>query len=295
MTIDDKELHELIVESQDLQSDALRDTKSMNRDLVEIRHERLATGIDPDENLHHVDRYNSERRRVLRNGGMGFGALAARGAIAATFGGALTALVAGPAAAAGDDVDVMILQTAASLENLAVATYEAALGLDFIKSGNKTVLAFAQMTQKQHADHGAAFNDSTKSLGGKEQKDPNAKYLEVVNKAKPNLKGPADVVKLAMALEQVATQTYNANTALMTDKDAKALMASVMGVESQHLAVLRAVDALLAGGGAALITVKETDGATDLTKLPKAAGSVAFEGPFEGTEKASPPEEGAVK
>jgi len=90
----------------------------------------------------------------------------------------------------------------------------------------------------------------------------------------------------------VATQTYNANMVLLDDTDTKALMASVMGVESQHLATLRAVGALLGGGaaGAALIAIP-----TDVAKLPAAAGSVAFPQPFEGTEKASPPAEGAVK
>ena len=65
-----------------------------------------------------------------------------------------------------------------------------------------------------------------------------------------------------------------------------------MGVECQHLAVLRAVGALLAGGdaGAALIAIP-----TDVAKLPAAAGSVAFPKPFEPTDLASPPQEGAVK
>ena len=58
-------------------------------------------------------------------------------------------------------------------------------------------------------------------------------------------------MKLAATLEQVATETYLSDLAQFRSKKAKAVMASVMGVESQHLAVLRAVGALLEGGGAA--------------------------------------------
>ena len=79
------------------------------------------------------------------------------------------------------------------------------------------------------------------------------------------------------------------NMALLEDIDTKKIMASVMGVEAQHLAVLRAVGALL-GGAPDLIKIP-----TEPAKLPAGAGSVSFPEAFEGTEKASPPEEGAVK
>ncbi len=295
MTIDDRALNELIVESEDLQVDALRQTKAASDQLVEIRHEELRNGVDLDERRFYADRYNSNRRGVLRNGGLGLGAFAARGALATGFGAVLTGLMAGPAAAQDSNVDVMVLQTAAALENLAVATYGAALGLDFIKNGNKTVVAFAKTTMKQHGEHAQAFNAQSKQLKGKEQTGTDPKYQKVVTDALPTLTDPAKVVDLAMSLEQVATQTYNNNMTLMRNTDAKAVMASVMGVESQHLATLRAVAALLAANAPNLITVKATDGAVDLAKLPAAAGSVAFPNAFESTEKASPPEEGAVK
>ena len=288
MTVDEKGLHELIVESQDLQADALRDMSTQTSGLADVREERRRNGIDLDA----LARFNLGRRDALRNGGMGAGAFAARGLFAGAFGTALAGLFASPASAQDGGVDVQILQTAASLENLAVATYGAALGLPFIKDGNKVVKAFAEMTMKQHKEHGAAFNAMAKELGGAEQTKTNPKYQQVVTDALPTLTDPAKVVELAAALETVATQTYNANLALLDDTDTKALMASVMGVESQHLATLRAVGALLGGGaaGAALIAIP-----TDVAKLPAAAGSVAFPQPFEGTEKASPPEEGAVK
>jgi rubrerythrin len=284
MAVDEGRLRELIVESEDLQVDALRDAKEGIRDIAEVRHERLRNAPDPR------DEPTTARRTLLRNGGLGLGAFTARGLFAGGIGAALAGIVASPAAAAGKDTDVMILQTAGSLETLAVATYKAALTLPFIKDGNQVVKAFAETTMKQHGEHNAAFGAMAKQLGGVAQTKPNAKYAQVVKDAMPGLTDPAAVVKLAMALEQVATQTYVNNMSLLEDKDTKALMASVMGVESQHLATLRAVGALLAGGAPELIAIP-----TDLAKLPAAAGSVEFPEPFEGTEKASPPEEGAVK
>ncbi len=68
-------------------------------------------------------------------------------------------------------------------------------------------------------------------------------------------------------------------------------MASVMGVECQHLAALRAVGALIEGGAPELIAIPL---GADVAKLPAAAGSVAFPEAFQGTTMASPPEEGAV-
>ena len=95
---------------------------------------------------------------------------------------------------------------------------------------------------------------------------------------------------LAASLEQVATETYLSDLAQLSDTKTKEIMASVMGVECQHLAVLRAVDALLAGGAEKLIAIP-----TDVNALPAAAGSVAFPDAFQGVTMASPPQEGAVK
>lgn len=287
MTIDERGLRELIVESQDLQVDALRDMDGHISNLADVRADRRKSGLDLDA----LQRFNFGRRTALRNGGLGLGAFAARGLFAGGAGAGLMAMFAAPAAAQDGGVDVQILQTAASLENLAVATYGAALGLDFIKNGNAVVVAFAETTMKQHEEHGNAFNAMAKALGGAEQTETNPKYQAVVDETLPTLTDPAKVVEFAATLETVATQTYVANMALLEDTDTKALMASVMGVEAQHLATLRAVGALLGGGeaGAALIAIP-----TDVAKLPDAAGSVAFPEPFEGTDMASPPEEGAV-
>jgi hypothetical protein len=202
-------------------------------------------------------------------------------------------------AAAAEDADIMALQTAASLENLAVLTYKTALTLPYLKGDSaaiKTLGAFATMTMEQHEEHGKAFNARAKQLGGKAQDKTNPKYTPVVMDAIPALKkgGPADVVALAITLEDVATSTYVQNIQDVTDPQVRLLFGTVAGVESQHLATLYAVQALLKGDALELITVKATGGATNAAKLPAAAGSVGIPETFKKTELASPVEEGAV-
>lgn len=277
-------LEGLLEESQDLHADAMRETRRALQRLAELHHDVPLDLPDPD----HIEAINTERQETQSRVAT---SLAGAGLLTAGIATGLLGVIASPAHA-DKPMDIQILQTATSLELLAVATYEAALGLPFIANGNPVVKKFAEETMKQHGEHRMAFAAQTKTLGGKEQTQPNAKYLAVVEQTKPSLAGPADVVKLAATLEEVATDTYLKNLALLDDSDSKALMASVMGVECQHLAVLRAVGALVAGGdaGIALIAIP-----TDAAKLPAAAGSVAFPAPFEEPNMASPPEEGAVK
>ncbi len=288
MRIDDRSLAGLLEESQDLQSDTIKDAKASIPDLRDLRADRGAVRPDAAQ----IAEYNDSRRGLLQKLGLTTSGIAARGFMATGIGAALVSIVGRPAAA-DEAMDLQMLNTASSLENLAVATYQAALGLDFIKNGNKTVVAFAQMTMKQHAEHSAAFNAQAKALGGKEQTAPNPKFLAVVEQAKPNLKAPLDVVGLAAALEEVASDTYLTNLTQFSDKKSKEIMGSVLGVEVQHLATLKAVEALLKGGAEALVAVP-----TDLAKLPAAAGSVGFkDGAFLTTapETVADPSTGAVK
>src|SRR5258708_34315523 len=75
------------------------------------------------------------------------------------------------AAYAASSAAVMMLQTAASIENLAVAVYTKAAGLPPAVSGAAipTVKAFVLMTIKQHTDHANAFNAAAMQLGGMAQ------------------------------------------------------------------------------------------------------------------------------
>jgi len=291
MAIDSGAFHALIEESQDLQSDAMRESRASLPDLADIREERRNDEVDPEES----DAFVVHRSKLVRTLGLHEGGFARKGALAGGLGAALAAVLVAPAGAAKGSkkknrVDVQMLQTASSIEILAIATYEAALTLPFISGGNPVIVKFAETTKMQHDEHRKGFQAQTKTLGGKVQSDPNAKYVPIVEAAKPTLKTPLDVVKLAATLEQVATETYLADLPMFVDTRSRAYTASVMGVECQHLATLRAVRALIEGGAPALIAIPVDAGA-----LPAAAGSVAFPDPFSGTTMASPPEEGAKR
>ncbi|MFD9063947.1 ferritin-like domain-containing protein [Kitasatospora purpeofusca] len=263
--IDTRLLVELTEQSQDLNSDASRITRSALAD--------FGQAVEP------------VRRRWWERGG----ALAAAVGTVALLGGR-RAFADSPSPSASMADDIMALQTAASIENLAVSVYRTAAGLPFIKDGNKTVAAFIAKTTQQHEAHAQAFNAAATQAGGRAQSGPDAKYKAVVDQMLPSIKGPADVVKLAITLEDVAAQTYTKNVSQVSNADLRKLFASVAPVEAQHRATLLAVQALLAGNAADLVTIP-----VDPSKLPAAAGSVGFPDAFYRTDNASPISEGAVK
>ena len=280
--LDEPALERLIEESQDLHTDAMNVARTTMPDLADYAADRRRGGNQPDDAV--IEQFDEARKNLIRRISLAVGGLFGAGVVSSVF--------AGTASAADGDIDVMQLQTAVSLELLAVATYGAALTLPFITDGNPVIVKFAQTTMSQHDEHRQAFSAQTKTLGGTDQTKTNPKYTPIVEAAKPTLKAPIDVVKLAATLEQVATETYLADLNRYTDVTSRVLMASVMGVECQHLATLRAVGALLDGGAPDLIKIPL---GADVAKLPAAAGSVAFPEAFEGITMASPPEEGAVK
>lgn len=279
--IDEAALASLLEASADTHADSMASTKASLEEMVETGHERRASGIDPEE-----IRAFTDGRDKLVTPAFGGKLLAAAGA-----GTALTAVLAGKAFAA-QPTDVQILQTAASIEVLAVATYQTALTLPFIggSDANGVVKAFAQMTMAQHQQHQQAFNAAVTKLGGKAQTNPDPALLQVVNQAKPGLTGPGPVVALALELEQGAAETYVANVSALSDANAKAVTASIMGVEAQHAAILRAVQALLEGNAPQLIALPPAP----LSALPSAAGSVGFPDAFFPTKDARPANEGAL-
>jgi hypothetical protein len=81
-----------------------------------------------------------------------------------------------------------------------------------------------------------------------------------------------------------------AYTGALENLNARNVTASIMGVEAQHVAVLRAVQALVAAGHPEYITLPPP-----AAKLPAAAGSVGFPDAFYKTDMARPATEGAVK
>ncbi|HEY2427869.1 MAG TPA: ferritin-like domain-containing protein, partial [Acidimicrobiales bacterium] len=280
MPTDDRSLHELLEESEDLHADAMRTTKSALRQVVQQSDERRAHG---DDTVEERAEFNRARRTNMT------GALTALAAVGA-FGvaaGMLGALDAAPAFADAAS-DVSAAQTAASIENLAIAVYGKAAALPFMQTipapAGPTVAAFVTKTVAQHKDHLQAFNAAATRLGGKAQTGiDTVVYNAVVAPELPKLTSPLVVAQFANELETVAAATYAAATSAVSDKQLRSTFASIMGVESQHAAVLSAVAALLQGGAPQLITVP-----VDPALLPAAAGSVGFPQSFVQTTSGRP-------
>jgi hypothetical protein len=296
--LDDGLLKPLLEQSQDIHSDAMAAIKEPMAAFVERGQEARAHGdVEPvDVNQVRANRWDGLSSMVASAGGL----VAASG-----IGAALLGMLATPAYAAGSSaMDIQVLQTASSIEVLAIGTYKEALTLPYIggSSANPVVTAFAKETMKQHTDHLAAFHQATTALGGKVQNSPDPAFVPTVTKAVSSLSGmstaaaTAAVVDLAMTLENVAAETYTHDMVLLSDMHSKQLMASVMGVEAQHVAVLLAVAALLKAGDANLIALPTTLSAivANDTALPAAAGSVGFPNVFYPVTSAAPASQGAV-
>jgi hypothetical protein len=233
------------------------------------------------------DPLSFDRRWLLRAGAVSVG-VALAGGILGPFRSAVAGLTGDPGGTQRQ-LDVQIFQTAASLENVALEAYATALALPVV-GANATLVHFLESARSHHIEHRDAFNAQAEALGGVRQEAPNPTYDKLVEEALPTLDDVGAVVGLAATLEEAAGDTYLANVTQLADPQARALMAAVMGVEAQHLAVLRIVAALLAADLPDLVAVP-----TDVARLPSAIGSVASPGPFEAPEHASPPEQGAVR
>ena len=286
MSSDPRALNELLEESQDLQADALRPTHEALDELVELNHSPNDEGRASNRAFHveHQDRLRAS--------------LGATTLLGAAGGAALVGLLASPAFASSSS-DVQILQTASSIENLAISTYKPALTLPYIggSAANPVVTKFCQVTMGQHMQHDDAFSAAVKQLGGKAQNASDPAFVPVVNKAVKSITaatpsaGALQVVALALELENIAAETYVKDTVLAKSTQNKALFASIMGIEAQHASVLLAVQALLEAGAPQLISLAPGTAAM----LPAAAGSVGFPNAFYKTNQAAPASQGAVK
>jgi hypothetical protein len=288
--IDEAALSGLTEQSQDTHADAMRAVREPLDGMVDLGRQTRSSrsGLDPEEN----SRFAGENRRRLaaaakRAGGL----LAATGVVSAI------AEFIGSPAFASSGTDVQVLQTASSIEVLAIATYKTALTLPYIggSDANAVIKAFATTTMQQHTDHLAAFQSATTALGGAKQDKPDPKFVPVVDSAVKSItaasssEGALLVVGLALELENIAAETYVNNMSLLSDANAKKVTASIMGVEAQHVAILYAVQALLKAGDGADIKLPPP-----VDKLPAAAGKVGFPNAFYPTSNAAPAAQGAI-
>jgi hypothetical protein len=231
----------------------------MTRDLVDAHHETLPSmrgslaewGDSSDDIRDGVARLvstPSSRRAFLFGGGAVLGGIAIAGsgvgsglAAAATRPG-----VAVPAALPSQNAqkltgDLAVVALAASLENLAVATYQA--GIDAATKGSlgevpPAVVTFAQTAQRQHQDHAAAWNGVLTGAGKKAVSGVDLTVKKSVDKAFAQVEDVPGLARLALDLEKGAAATYLAAIGAVKSSAGIKTAATIQPVEMQHAAVL---------------------------------------------------------
>jgi hypothetical protein len=145
----------------------------------------------------------------------------------------------------GASMDLTLAKTAASLEALAVATYDTA-----VASGLVTTPAIgdaAKLFRQHHQAHLDALNGLVTQNGATKVTEPNAAVKSaVVDPAIASAKTEADVVALAFTLEDAAAQTYVFAATQLSAPELRSTIMTIGGVEARHRALL----AVLAQGKA---------------------------------------------
>ena len=192
------------------------------------------------------------RRTSRRTFLMGAGAAVAGGAALAVGSGAVPTLAAASTGRlssvkasafppAGLTGDLAVAAVAASLENLAVFAYTA--GLTAATQGKlgtvpPAVATFATTVKGQHQQHAAAWNAVLQSHGKAPVTVTNPTLTPTVQSDFAKVTDIAGLAQLAVALETIAAQTYQAETSKLKSSAAIQLSSSIQPVEMQHIAIL---------------------------------------------------------
>ncbi|HEX8051532.1 MAG TPA: ferritin-like domain-containing protein [Thermoleophilaceae bacterium] len=171
----------------------------------------------------------------IRVGGMTRGAFIARSVIAA---GALSgAAAAGPALtralAHGEQGaftggDVGIVNFALTLEKIEAEFYKRALAVQGIEPNVKKVL---ESIAKNETEHVQSLTQALAGLGGKPNPAPQVKL--------PALSDQAQVLRVAVELEDTGVAAYNGAATQLQSSDLLQAVASIAQVEARHAGALR--------------------------------------------------------
>jgi hypothetical protein len=137
--------------------------------------------------------------------------------------------------------DLAVVALAASLENLAVGTYQA--GIDAATAGKlgavpAAVVAFAQTAQSQHRDHAAAWNGVLTGAGKQAVTGVDLTVKKTVDTAFAQVKDVPGLATLALGLENAAAATYLAAIDGVKSTAGVKVAATIQPVEMQHAAIL---------------------------------------------------------
>jgi hypothetical protein len=196
-----------------------------------------------DEERHHVLGVPN-RRQFLRIGGVtiaGAALIAACGDDSTTPASTGTTAAPGttmaPSTTGGGSMDLTLAKTAASLEALAIAAYDTAIGSGLVKTA--AIGDAAKLFQSHHKAHLDALNALIEQNGAKAVTEPNAAVkTAIVDPAVAAAKAEADIVALAFTLEDAAAQTYVFAATQLSAPELRSTIMTIGGVEARHRAIL---------------------------------------------------------
>lgn len=142
---------------------------------------------------------------------------------------------------AGLKGDLAVAAVAASLENLAVFAYNAGLGAAHagkLGSVPPAVATFAVTARAQHREHATAWNAVLRANGKGRITEVNPALAPVVKADFAKVTDVPALANLALLLETIAAETYQAETSMLKSPAAIALSSSIQPVEMQHIAIL---------------------------------------------------------
>lgn len=136
-----------------------------------------------------------------------------------------------------DNLDIALARTAASIEKLAINTYQSALGSGLVTT--PAIADTAKLFQSHHQAHFDAVNKVVKAVGGTPVSDANeAIFKALVEPALNAATTEAALVKIALDLELAAAQTYVYAGGALSSMPYRSTIMTIGGIEARHAAVL---------------------------------------------------------
>lgn len=233
-----------------------RELNALTSDLDDIHHDtfpRMRNEIDElAEKLREATVVKGMNRRSFLIAGSAVGgsillaACGSSGSSAASKSSTSMAATSGSGMMKSANTDLAVAGLAASLENLAVQTYEAALKAATAgKLGTvpPAVATFVTTAKSQHADHAGAWNSVLTKAGKSAISGVDVTVNSaVVKPAFAKVRTVSDVAALALELENVAAATYlNGVQNALTESAAIKIAMTIQPVEMQHAAILNLI------------------------------------------------------
>jgi Ferritin-like domain len=160
---------------------------------------------------------------------------------------ASTTTTTSPPVPPGPAVDILVLQTASSIEHFAAGVYTrlAGTGVVMMPGVGDALRLFAD----HHTSHGGAFEGATGRAGGTPFTHANPALSATFEARIEALGTEADVLSLAYGIEQLAAATYASNAVEVSTGLAPVLV-GVAAAEARHLTVLATfIGGVLAAAG----------------------------------------------